>query len=68
MIKLPKFTLQSMFDSETDFSLQAPGDRLAKLLIHYEAFKLIKNLKGSIVEWCIQRNIYCKICRFKKFI
>ena len=50
MIKLPKFTLQSMFDSETDFSLQAPDDRLAKLLIHYEAFKLIKNLKGSIVE------------------
>ena len=26
------------------------NDRLAKFLIHYEAFKLIKNLKGSIVE------------------
>tara|TARA_B100001093_G_C26714242_1_gene964904 strand:+ start:179 stop:880 length:702 start_codon:yes stop_codon:yes gene_type:complete len=50
MIKLPKFTLQSMYDSETNFSLQAPDDRLAKLLIQYEAFKLIKNLKGSIVE------------------
>ena len=50
MIKLPKFTHQSMYDSETNFNLQMPEDRLAKLLIHYEAFKLIKNVKGSIVE------------------
>ena len=39
-----------MYDSETDFNLQMSEERLAKLLIHYEAFKLIKNLRGSIVE------------------
>ena len=50
MIKLPSFTSQSMYDSETDFNLQMSEERLAKLLIHYEAFKLIKNLRGSIVE------------------
>ena len=50
MIKLPPFTYQSKYDSETDFNLQMTNDRLAKFLIHYEAFKLIKNLKGSIVE------------------
>jgi len=50
MIKLPRFSLQSMYDSETDFNLQVTEDRLAKLLIHYEAFKLIEKIKGSIVE------------------
>lgn len=50
MIKLPKFTHQSMYDSETEFNLQMSEERLSKFLIHYEAFKLIKNLKGSIVE------------------
>ncbi len=50
MIKLPLFSNQSKYDSETEFNLQMTNDRLAKFLIHYEAFKLIKNLKGSIVE------------------
>ena len=50
MIKLPRFTLQSMYDAETKFNLQISKERLAKFLIHYEAFKLIENLKGSIVE------------------
>ena len=50
MIKLPPFTLQSKYDSETEFNLQMTEDRLAKFLIHYEAFKLIKSLKGAIVE------------------
>jgi len=50
MIKLPKFTSQSMYDSETDFNLQMSDERLAKLLIHYETFKLVRKLKGSIVE------------------
>ena len=50
MIKLPRFTYQSMYNSETEFNLQMSEERLAKLLIHYEAFKLVKNLKGSIVE------------------
>ena len=50
MIKLPKFTSQSMYDSETDFNLQMDKERLSKFLIHYEVFKKIRNVKGSIVE------------------
>jgi hypothetical protein len=50
MIKLPKFTTQSMYDSETDFNLQMDRERLSKFLIHYEVFKNIKNVNGSIVE------------------
>ena len=50
MIKLPKFEMQTMYDSETDFNLQMSPERMSKFLIHYEAFKIIKNLKGSIVE------------------
>lgn len=50
MIKLPKFNMQSMYDAETDFNLQMSPERMSKFLIHYEAFKLIKKLNGSIVE------------------
>ena len=50
MIKLPKFTSQSMYDSETDFNLQMDKERLSKFLIHYEIFKKIINVKGDIVE------------------
>ena len=50
MIKLPKFTSQSMYDSETDFNLQMNRERLSKFLIHYEIFKKIVKIKGDIVE------------------
>ena len=50
MIKLPKFTTQSMYDSETDFNLQMNRERIAKFLIHYEIFKKINKVKGDIVE------------------
>lgn len=50
MIKLPKFEMQTMYDSETDFNLQMSPERMSKFLIHYEAFKIIKNISGSIVE------------------
>lgn len=39
-----------MYDSETDFNLQMDKERLSKFLIHYEVFKKIENIKGSIVE------------------
>ena len=42
--------MQTMYDSETDFNLQMSVERMSKFLIHYEAFKLIKNIEGSIVE------------------
>ena len=50
MIKLPKFTTQNMYDAETHYNLFMNNERFSKLLIHYEVFKLIKNVSGSIVE------------------
>ena len=50
MIKLPKFTTQSMYDSETDFNLQMNKERISKFLIHYEIFKKVSKVKGDIVE------------------
>lgn len=50
MIKLPKFTTQNMFDAETHYNLFMNEERFSKLLIHYEVFKKIKNISGSIIE------------------
>jgi len=50
MIKLPKFTTQNMFDAETHYNLFMNEERFSKLLIHYEVFKKIKNIPGSIIE------------------
>ena len=41
MIKLPKFTTQSMYDSETDFNLQMNKERISKLL--WPNLRIIKN-------------------------
>jgi len=41
MIKLPKFSSQSLYDSETDFNLQMTRERMSKFLIHHECFKKI---------------------------
>ena len=50
MIKLPKFNTQNMFDAETQFNLFMNKERLSKFLIHYEVFKKIYKINGSIVE------------------
>ena len=50
MIKLPKFTNQNMYDAETHYNLFMNEERFSKLLIHYEVFKKIKKISGSIVE------------------
>ena len=50
MIKLPKFTTQSMYDSETDFNLQMNTERISKLLIHYEIFKKIIKVKVILLN------------------
>ena len=41
---------QSMYDAETNFNLLMTSERLSKFLVHYEAFKKIKNINGDIVE------------------
>ena len=45
-----KDTVQTMYDAETNFNLLMTTERLSKFLVHYEAFKMIKNINGSIVE------------------
>ena len=50
MIRLPKFNTQNMYDAETQFNLFMNKERLSKFLIHYELFKKIHKIKGSIVE------------------
>lgn len=50
MITLPEFTTQNMYDAETQFHLMMKLDRLAKFLIHYEAFKMVEQVPGAIVE------------------
>ena len=44
MIKLPKFSSQSLYDSETDFNLQMTRERMSKFLIHHECFKKINEV------------------------
>ena len=43
-------TLQDMYDYETYYHLSMRPERMAKFAVHYEAFKMIKNVPGSIVE------------------
>ncbi|WP_341279863.1 TylF/MycF/NovP-related O-methyltransferase [Paenibacillus sp. FSL H8-0537] len=50
MITLPKFDEQSMYDYETYFHLTLQPDRLAKFLVHYEAYKMVQDVPGAIVE------------------
>lgn len=50
MIELPDFTEQAMYDFETYFHLSMSLDRMAKFAAHYEAFKMVLDVPGSIVE------------------
>ena len=50
MIELPSFDEQSRYDYETNFHLTLEISRLAKFIAHYEAFKMVADLPGAIVE------------------
>ncbi len=47
-IKLPNF--KKMYDYETNYHLTMNGDRMGKLLCHYEILKQCINIPGEIVE------------------
>ena len=47
-IKLPDF--KKMYDYETNYHLTMDGDRMGKLLCHYEILKKCINIPGEIVE------------------
>ncbi len=50
MIELPDFSEQSRYDYETNFHLTLELSRLAKFIAHYEAYKMVQELPGAIVE------------------
>ena len=50
MIKMPKFDKQTMYDAETTYHLTMTTDRIGKIIAHYEAMKLVRNVPGIIIE------------------
>jgi hypothetical protein len=48
MINLPNF--ESTFEYENNFYLSCDNSRIAKLLAHYELYKMVSDLPGAIVE------------------
>jgi Macrocin-O-methyltransferase (TylF) len=48
MINLPDF--QKAFEHENNFYWSSAPTRMAKLLAHYELYKMVENLPGAIVE------------------
>ena len=48
MIKTPD--PNKMYDYETNYHLTLDVSRLGKLIAHYEIYKMVMNVPGSIVE------------------
>ena len=63
MIKLPNF--KKSFDYENNFYLSCDSSRIAKILAHYELFKMINHLPGVIVECGVFKG--SSLARFSMF-
>jgi len=63
MRKLPNF--DDAFTYENNFYLSCDDSRIGKILIHYELFKMIKNLPGDIVECGVFAGV--SLVRFVSF-
>jgi len=50
MIQLPDFSVQSMYDAETNFNLMMNEERLSKFVVHWEAMKMASGIPGTIIE------------------
>jgi hypothetical protein len=50
MIQLPDFSVQAMYDAETNFNLMMNEERLSKFVVHWEAMKMVSGIPGTIVE------------------
>lgn len=50
MIQLPDFSVQAMYDAETNFNLMMNEERLSKFAVHWEAMKMVSGIPGTIVE------------------
>ena len=60
MIELPDF--KKVWEYENNFWLSAETDRLAKVLSHYELFKMVKDLPGVFIECGMFKGV-----SFKRF-
>jgi len=57
--------IESIWDAENSFYLQSPPSRLAKLLCHYELFKMISGIPGAIIECGVYKG--ASLMRFAQF-
>ena len=63
MIKLPDF--KKSFDYENGFYLTCDITRISKILAHYELFKMVQNIPGTIVECGVFKG--ASLARFAMF-
>ena len=63
MIKLPDF--EKSFEYENNFYLSCDITRISKILAHYEAYKMIKEIPGEIVECGVFKGV--SLVRFAMF-
>ena len=64
MHSLPDF--DKSFKYENDFYLSSDPSRIGKVIIHYELFKMTKNIPGYIVDCGVFKGI--SLCRFAMFL
>ena len=63
MIKLPNF--EKAFEYENNFYLSSKPDRIAKMISHYELFKLSEKIPGEIIECGVFKG--SSLARFSMF-
>ena len=63
MINMPDKSLS--FDYENNFYLTCDSSRIGKLIAHYELYKLISNINGSLVECGVYKG--ASLARFSMF-
>lgn len=63
MLKLPNF--KKSFEYENNFYLSCDSSRIAKVLAHYELFKMIADIPGAIVECGVFKG--ASLIRFAMF-
>ena len=63
MIELPDFS--KVWDYENNFYLSCDSSRIAKILAHYELYKIAENITGDIVECGVFKGV--SLCRFAMF-
>ena len=63
MIEMP--SSKKAFEYENGFYLTCESSRIGKLLAHYELYKLVKHLPGSLIECGVYKG--ASLARFAMF-